>query len=361
MVKCNPRKGNVDLIEYSTKLNNGNSVTICNILSGRLLQNEYAHSVIAIDMQRMDSMSTIISDDKFEPNLADYSYCFSWYKPVCRNLPKFLFEIALETKNEDLIRVMLSKNCNVNLLNSNSGNPFYFNAFQPEYSRLKSELLKNANFSVKNNNGQSLLFYIVYMYLKCKSETNDENVNNLFEAGLIDDFVQILKQCPLLLTDRDQENLSLVEWIIQMGPLTFKRAEIFLKQISNTMLELLQDKNFKVFQEMIYHSYGLVLLNSPIYNEPENLKLVEQQTITFEQFILENNLNEMKIYLKKFQDMNFFKLANDFVKAIKVGDLVSIRNFLLIEKNHFLVKLKDISGRSCLHLAVLYGQKPVIK
>lgn len=320
-----------------------NSDKIISFLKLNQKQIEFVHFLYAIDTLRVEAI--LNEPERFDPNLADFSYSFSWYRPLYRNVPKTLLEIAFDTKRIDLIQTMLTTaKCSVNQLNSKTGDPFYFSAFEPEYFSIKSDLLRTSNLRFKNYFGQHVLFHIVKLY---QIEPSDI---------LIADFCFILKSSPFLLATRDQNQMTLIEWIILNEH--FVKIEIFLKKISNLMIDLLADKCFRVFQDMIYHSYGIILLNTPIY---VNESVSFQQTITFEQFVTENNANEMRIYLKKFYDISFFRLVDMFYKAIKSGDLHRVREFMAAEKSHFLVKIKDTFGRTSLHLAVLFGQKAIVK
>lgn len=142
-----------------------NNQKIIETLENFSLSSDYVHAVYAIDIKRSIGLLSLIGD-KFDPNMADFCYCFSWFKPVCRNIPKFLLEVALDTKQEDLIRNVLSTGCDVNMPNSKNGDPFYFYAFENEFQNVKNELLQNSNFNIKNQRGRNVLFHIVNLFTK---------------------------------------------------------------------------------------------------------------------------------------------------------------------------------------------------
>ena len=305
------------------------------------------HSIYAVDFKLMKSMTSIINEN-FDSNIADFSYCFSWYKPFCRNIPKFVLEIAIESEQIDIVNFLITNGSDVNLPNSKSGKPIYFCAFSPQFVQIKNDILSRANFNAKNHNGQSVLFYLVDLYLNENTEHKNE---------LLTSFVEILNRYPMLLTHRDANESTLIEEILSKNPKDFKKSLIFLKQISNFILGLLETRNFKVFKEMFYQSYGLVLLNTPIYLSNNH----DFVFIPFEDFVETHNKQDIKIYLRKLLDNNFVINLNNFITAICNGDLNFIKNLFKIEKNISLLRIRDYSGRSCLHLACLYGQSHIVK
>lgn len=354
MVKCNPRRNNQHLIDFvcsQPKIGSTQADKICQMLRSSLGQTDLVHAMYSCDRARIES---ILSGEFVESAATENaSYAFSWYTPVYRNLSVSLLEIAFDTRDLALVETVLTRDgcCDVNALSSRTGDPFYFRAFETEYAPLKSHLLRTSNLRVKNYHGQSVLFHLVKLYEREST------------PSLVEDFYQIVKHSPALLTARDQNQLTLVEWIIMSEE--FTRVEVFLRKISSAMIEFVNERNFRVFQDMINHSYGLILLNTPIYtsSSPSSTKNAPEfaRTVTFEYFILEQNMTEMRSYLKRFYDMDFFRLVNKFEAAIKSGDMNTIRELLTGEKFQFLGKLKDPFGRTCLHLAILYNQKSLVK
>ncbi|RMZ94000.1 ankyrin repeat [Brachionus plicatilis] len=290
-VKMNTFKNGIKLSSYVRDKCGRNKGNILNLIEKYDEIIDFVHSIYALDFKLMSNLAKLIKD-KFDPNIADFSYCFSWFKPFCRNIPKFLLEIGIETKQIEFVRFLLSNGSDVNLPNSKTGNPLYFCAFNPQFAEIKQEILSNANLNVKNHNGQSVLFYLVELFLS-------ENVED--RNGLLQSFIEILHRYPMLLTHRDQDESTLIEEILSKNPTDFKKSKVFLKEISNFILMLLEKRNFKVFQDMFYQSYGLVLLSTPIYLSSSN----DFETISFEDYIETYNLKEIKIYLKKIIDSNF--------------------------------------------------------
>lgn len=355
-----------------TRLNNGGLQVekILGLLKSTQIQNDLVHSVLAMDRARIeilltDRRSTSMTVESSQ--VVDVSYVFSWYKPTYRNLPVSLLELAFDTRRIDLIEIVLSLgSCDVNQLSSTSGDPFYFSAFDASFASIKSQLLRTSNLTVKNYHGQSVLFHIVKLYEHTSADS------------LLDDFCKILRHSPGLLAVReDQRQLTLIEWLIMSEH--FACVEVFMRKISEIIVELLktdEEASFKVFQDMINHGYGLILLNTPIYplsmTKTQNISTDNQvinntsgfaKTVTLEQYVFDNGLQAIQTYLKRFYDADFFRLVKSFEQAIRVGELNPIRDLLVAnnDKFGFLSNVKDTFGRTCLHMAVLYNQKSVVK
>ena len=340
---------------------------ILDLLKKHKHSNEFIHAIYAIDVNRMRRTyeQHLTTNPDFNPNMADISYCFTWFKPSYRNLPKFLLEIALETSNDAIIEFLLSIDCDVNCLNSQTGNPLYFLAFEKKYSSFKTNLLKNANFFVKNYRAQSVLFHIIELYVSLYEENNVEAKKDA--QVLVDDFRAIITNAPLLITHRDQENNTYTEMIITLAPNNYKKALVFLRETSDLILKILNEKNYEIFQRMIYQSYGLILMNSFIFlndgNNSSNKNETTQTTqhlslsnaIKLKKYILDNDLKELLARSETFEN-NYSHKIHAFNAIIKIGDLEAVKKCLNTEGNSFLITSRDYSGRSCLHLAVLFGQ-----
>ena len=329
---------------------------ILEVLKKHKLPNEFIHALYALDVNRMKKTYEKFKQD-FNPNMADFSYCFSWYKPTYRNLPKFILEIALETETDAIIELLLSTECDVNILNSKTGDPLYYLAFEKKYSKFKGRLLNHANFFVKNYRAQSILFYLVNLYVSIYDE-ND--IDSKQEAQVIvDDFRAIITKNPLLITHRDQENCTFTEMIITFEPNNYQKALIFLKETSGLILRMIDEKNYETFQQMIYQSYGFVLMNSFIFKSDENESTSQNLSITnavnFKNFIIDNDMKDLIVRMETFEN-NFSHKIYEFNAVIKVGDLEGVKRYLKTDGNEFLIESRDYSGRSCLHLAVLFGQ-----
>ena len=346
---------NMSLSEYA-QIHHTKNTEILKILNEYKQSNNFIHSMLALDIDRMNMILDNGLRSKLNPNIADNSYVFTWYRPINRNIPKFLFESALNTKAIEIIEILLKLNCDVNLPNSVNGDPFYFYAFNNEYSMIKQKLLVNANFEVKNTKGRSVLFHILLNYLR--------NANNSeILVNLIKDFKEILLKHVCLVYQRDHEGCTLVETIISLPSEQYKQGLIFLKLINNFIFEeIFENKNFNQFLEFIYNGYSLILVNSKFDSnkgDKDNEKLIN---INLFEYIKENCDDEFNKYTKFYLDANFFKILNNFNKFIKTGDLDSLKRLILTDNlKQSLIFFKDYGGRSCLHIAVLYNNIAIVK
>ena len=344
------------LIDLASKSGTENNSEIVELLNKYKIPNEFIHALLAIDISRMKKIYEQLKND-FNPNMADFSYCFTWFKPTYRNLPKFILEIGLETESDAIIEFLLSVGCNVNLLNSINGNPLYYLAFEKRFTAFKNIILKSANFLVKNYRGQSILFHLINLHVnKAKGNNSDSNDES---QELIDDFKNLIIKNPILVTHRDQDNRTYIEMIITMEPEMYQKALVFLKVTCDLILKIVNDKNFEIIQLMIYQSYGLVLMNSPIFHNLNSSNLSIQNSVTLKQYILDNDMKELIGRSDTFQN-NFLYKIYEFNSVIKFGELDSVKKYLNADGNAFLLKSRDYSGRSCLHLAVLSGQTNVV-
>ena len=347
-----------DIIETASSLALNKNDSIEELLNKHKLSSDFVHAIIAMDVNRVQAVFEQLKDD-FNPNMTDLSYCFSWFKPSYRNLPKFILEVGIETECEPIVELLLTHGCNVNFLNSKTGNPLYYFAFVKKYSRFKSALLKNANYNIKNYRGQSVLFYLIYLYIHINFE-DDQNTAAATDAQIIlEHFRDIISKNTMLLTHRDQDCQTLTEMIITLEPNYYKKALAFLKEISDFLLNALSEKNLKIIQKMIYHSYGLVLMSSCIFPKDADItSLTVKNSVTLDEYILDNNLFEFIHNSKSFENDFLYKIY-EFNAAIRYGDENSVRKHINENGDKFLIATRDYSGRSCLHLAVLFSQ-PVI-
>ena len=355
-VKVTALRNSVRLLDLAKK-NAGKTKSYRNVLETletNSLMIDLAHAIFSNDTDLFKQLSTRIGAD-FNPNMADFSYCFSWYRSVGRNLPRFILEIALDTKNAQIVNWLLDAGCDVNLYHTKSGNPFYYSAFEEEFQCIKDKLMSAADLAIKNQRGQNVLFYIVFLY--ANSQKNSE-----YDKQLISDFNRLLTSDAMLLVQRDQDEVALIESIICMPPALFKRAVVFLKELSDHLLRIVHDDNPQIVRNMVLRSYALTLIKSPVFPQntfkPSAFKLAGN--LTFEEYIEQKNLKQIKRCIMNFED-HYINMLCQFRQAIKIGDLTSISSLMEGDKKKWLVYSRDYSGRSCLHLAVLYGQASVVK
>lgn len=352
----NLKKRDKYLLDNILKTNTEKNNELLDLLRKHKHPNEFIHAIYALDVNRMKKIYEQFKN-VFNPNMADFSYCFTWFKPSYRNLPRFILEIALETDTDAIIELLLTTDCDVNFLNSKTGDPLYFLAFEKKFAKFKTSLLKNANFFIKNYRAQSILFHLVNLYVK---EYDENDIDSKKGAQvLLEDFRAIITKHPLLITHRDQENTTFTEMIITLSPTNYKKALIFLKETSDFLLKMLNEKNYEIFQQMIYQSYGFVLMNSFIFLSDKNEVATQNLSITnavkLKKYILDNDLKELTVRSESFENYFSHKII-EFNSVIKIGDLEAVKKCLNTEGNTFLIVSRDYSGRSCLHLAVLSGQ-----
>lgn len=325
-----------------------------NILKNYSLSTDFVHAVYALDIELMRDL--IEDEQMINPNVADYGYVFTWYQPVFRNLPKYLLEIALDTKQEEIIHNVLLLGPDVNLYHSKLGNPFYFLAYEIEYKNIKADLLHNANFNVKNYRGQTILVHLVNLYL--------QSDNKEYNESLFSDFCQILNRNPSLIIQRDDNDVTLHETLITLAPNLHSQANVFLNQISQVVYGFLKIQDIDRFKEMVYDSYGFILMNTlvPLQNDSSrDLKPDDSKKILFRDYILDSTNQTLKEFLKEYIDFYANSLVIDFFKAIKMNDMLNLKAIVDLDKKKILTNFKDFSGRTCLHVAILFNRPIIFK
>ena len=114
---------------------------------------------------------------------------------------------------------------------------------------------------------------------------------------------------------------------------------------------------------MIFDGYGLVLMNTPLFiSNPDdsnsNGKILLKEYISSHHMVNGKTLNN---FFDTFIDFYVNSLVIDFFKAIKMGDILNLKAIIDLDKKNILTKFKDFSGRSCLHLSILYNRPAVFK
>ena len=294
-------------------------------------------------------MNTILNNglrDKFNVNIADYSYTYTWYRLTNRNLPTFLLEYALNTKSIEIIELILDLNFDVNLPNT-GGDPFFFYGFQNEFLSIKEKFLQKANYEMKNWKGQNVLFHILFSYLK-----NINTQTTVYAEILINDFKNILSHNICLIVARDQDGCTLVETIMSLKPDQYANCALFLELINEFIMnKLFEEENLNLFMEFIYNGYSLIMLNTNFCMEDN-----AEQIDVFD--LIKKNCDEnFKNCFELFLDSNFAIILNNFYKLLKAGDLGKLKSVI----NDNLLLFNDYCGRSCLHIAVLYNHFGVVK
>lgn len=373
-MKFDIKFNHINLIEYAEK-NFGDNKELIDVLIKYKYRNNFIHSLYAIDLTKMKSIINANTDSIFDPNIADYSYVFTWYRPINRNLPKFLLECALDTKSIEIVEYLLDLNCNVNFPHTLNADPLYFYAYTEDFYKLKEKFIKNANFYLKNQKGHTVLFHLVYLYLK---------QNNV--GYLIDEFKLIIKNNPRLIYQREQDGCTLVETIRLLQSIEYKKAKLFVKLINDFIFtQIIVKHDVDLFVDFIYNSYGLIILNTEFdrrclidgafniedYHTFDDEINDSNDRITIEDYFKINyetenkcKLSEFKNVFEKYFNPKFLNLLFDFYKLIQIGEIDKIEKILnnnQDELNRELVLFKDYGGRSCLHIAVLSSNLSVLK
>ncbi len=87
--------------------------TVAEVLETCLSPNNFVHAMFAMDLKRMQELLKQ-KNFKLNPDMADYCYCYTWYNPVYRNLPRFILEIAFDANDDAIIKLML-KQCKLKI------------------------------------------------------------------------------------------------------------------------------------------------------------------------------------------------------------------------------------------------------
>ncbi len=101
------------LLEFSSKIasenrNNIISQTVLEVLKTCVTANNFVHAMYTFDVKAMMSILKI-EGFALNPNMADYCYCFTWFNPRFRNLPRFILEFAFDSMHDGVIKLMLGQ------------------------------------------------------------------------------------------------------------------------------------------------------------------------------------------------------------------------------------------------------------
>lgn len=137
-----------------------------------------------------------------------------------------------------------------------------------------------------------------------------------------------------------------------------QKSSQFLLLISEFVKKMVEANNVMLFQNMIIKSYGIVLVNIPIYLE-EDTEI--RKSIPFKEYLESTDNNEIKTCIKHLVRYDFMNMINNFFRAIKIGDLNALMMIIEFDKRKCILKTSDFSGRSCLHVSVLYSRISISK
>ncbi len=101
-------KQKYDLISEGLHPYNKYAQTVADVLETCLHPNNFVHALFAMDLKKMQELLKQ-KNFTFNPDMADFCYCYTWYNPVFRNLPRFILEIAFDTNDDAIIKLMLKQ------------------------------------------------------------------------------------------------------------------------------------------------------------------------------------------------------------------------------------------------------------
>ncbi|CAF3031858.1 unnamed protein product [Rotaria sp. Silwood2] len=301
--------------------------SILNILADYQVTNEFLHSILACDWNR----ASIIY--KCENKFLKLNSFDSIHRLTCiRTCSKSLLEYCLDTYSSKPFEILFTNssiiNIDVNIL-CTDGLPFFFHCFNDFISNdIRKIILLNSNMYTKSSKGETFLFYLIYLYTK---NENNEYLNL---------FINILYHHPLLLTQRNQQEQTIIEYIeFTTSLLIYNKLRPFYNAIMDILIIQLK-KNF-IIKQFILSSFGHYLL---IFFQNKNLQMTKY---------VYNLLCSLK------SDTGLPVLITDLIQAIANDDFMKLKNIL--ETKPSILYAKDSFGRTCAHLAVLHQRYIILK
>jgi hypothetical protein len=180
----------------------------------------------------------------------------------------------------------------------------------------------------KSSKGETFLFYLIYLYI----ENENQDYLNIFK--------NILNNYPLLLTQRNGQEQTIIEYIEFTTSLEIYNKLIpFYDAIVNMLKEQLEKT--KIIERYILNNFGYYLL---IFFRNQKLSMTK------------DNFN-LLYSLKSNQGLSI--LISSMRQSIIDDDFINLKkNF---KKKSKIYHAKDSFGRTCAHLAVLYQRHIILK
>jgi hypothetical protein len=314
---------NKSLLDKARDIGN---TSIVHILADCQVTNEFFHSILAYDWERA---SLIYQHEKefLKINSFDSIYRSTWF----RTCSKSLLEYCLDDHSSRSFEILLNPpitNINVNIL-CTDGLPFFFHCFNENISTdMRKLILLNSNMYIKSIKGETFLFYLIYLY----SENENQEYLNIFN--------NILSNHPLLITQRNQQEQTIVEFIeFTSSELIYKKLKPFYDSIVDMLI--IQLKRNSVMEQLIFNHFGYYLL-----------KFYKNKTLKMTKYAF-SLLHSLKVH------KGVPILMADFVQAIINDDIGKLRSIFKMKSNIYYTK--DSFGRTCTHLAVLHQKYVVLK
>ncbi|CAF0846921.1 unnamed protein product [Rotaria sp. Silwood1] len=304
-----------------------NCTSILNILADYQVTNEFLHSILACDWNR-----TLIIY-KYENIFLKFNSFDSIHRLTCvRTCSKSLLEYCLNTHSSKPFEILFNNssiiNIDVNIL-CTDGLPFFFHCFNNFISNdIRKIILLNSNMYIKSSKGETFLFYLIYLYRK---NENKEYLNL---------FINILYHYPLLLTQRNQQEQTIIEYIeFTTSTVIYNKLKPFYNAIMDILIIQLK-RNF-IIKQFILNHFGYHLL---IFFQNKNLQMTTY-------------VYDLLCSLKLYKGLPV--LMKDLIQAIIDDDFMKLNNIFKIKPDIFYAK--DSFGRTCAHLAVLHQRYIMLK
>lgn len=141
-------------------------------------------------------------------------------------------------------------------------------------------------------------------------------------------------------------------------------TEILFK-ISLFLQKLTESENIEPFRSMILQGYGPILVNTPIFLDIESTvreRVVDvHRRVAYGKWLENSSYETIKSLASRLLRQDFVNMVNTFFKAIKIGDMNNLMQIIQMDYDNNLMKVNDFSGRTCLHLSILYGRSKITK
>ncbi|UJR25710.1 hypothetical protein I4U23_007061 [Adineta vaga] len=302
-----------------------NCAQIIRMLADYQVTIEFIHSILACDWDRA-ALIHQYEGQFIKLNISDSIHTFTWARTTNRTYSKSLLEFCLDTKSSESFELIFNSKIDVNI-SCTDGLPFFFHMFDKSISdNIRKQILTNANFNMKSSKGETFLFHLIHLY--------DQNEN----VQYVNMFQDILYNQPLLLTQRNEQGRTIVDEIELTSTLTYNKFRVFYEIIQKTLIN--QMKNNLIMERFVLNGFGYHLL---LFFRDDNIQLTK---------FVSDLLRSLKLR------QGLPALMYDLVQGIVNDDLGQVQSILKTRSNIHLAK--DWSGRTCIHLSVLYRRRQIL-
>ncbi|CAF1328391.1 unnamed protein product, partial [Didymodactylos carnosus] len=331
-VDCKHVSSSNTLLEKAQELKN---LQLINLLSEYQVTNEFVHSILANDFDRM----LLIHKYQFQfikVNAYDSLLTRTWYTTSNRTIPRSLLEVALQTQSPIPVTPLLELKADVNVLGSD-GYPLFFHAFAKSMTTIRTNILEHARINTKSFKGETILFYLIH--LACKDKYSIQNDSY---------FRDIICQHPLLLADRNESGRTIIDEIELTPAPWYDKLKVFRRTIDDCLFDLMKEK--LVIEKLLLAGFGchLLLVRSSATNSETLLQRAEYLGL--------KNVVECLNTLPKY---GLSAMITDLRQAVRMDDLTRIQDLFSVKDNiHY---SKDWNGRTIAHLAILYKRPTILQ